>query len=216
MKRKDCIEYDQPDELTARVRREMLLEWTAYVEGMVRSTSDHRAACRFSDEKFQAEMRRLRQDYDAGDKGAVPSIIALCFADERPVPGWAQAEFCNACREINQYRAKSWDDVFGRPLKKGAQLAAARRRLGLRVSVGLAVMERVAAGEAIDKNMFDAIAEELRADRTLDARRGKLKIGGTLVGQVYAECKEILSGEEEWKKNWGADWPHKNKDFRKL
>jgi hypothetical protein len=211
---KDCIEYDQPDELTARVRREMLLEWTAYVEGMVRSTSDHRAACRFSGEEFQAEMRRLRQDYETGDKGAVPSIIKLCFSDKRPVPGWAQAEFYNACGEIHQHRAKSWDDVFGRPLEKGAQLAAARRHLSLRLPVALAVVERVAAGEAIDKNMFDAIAEELRADRTLDARRGKLKIGGTLVGQVYAECKEFLG--EEWKKNWGADWPHKHKDFRKL
>ena len=67
--------------------------------------------------------------------------------------------------------------------------------------------------------MFEAIAEELRTDRwvlhMLGAERKKLKIGGTLVGQVYAECKESLDGEA-WKRKWGADFPHKNKDFRKL
>jgi hypothetical protein len=203
-----CAEYDNPDELTSSVRRSMLLEWTAYVE-MLLPRGDKDAASRLSDEEFQSEMRQLKRDYDAGDKGAVPSIIRLCFDATRPVPGWVDNEFCNACWAIYWRQFKSWDDVFERPLKKGAQLIAARRRRSLRSHVGLRVMNRVEAGKPIDKSMFEAIAEELRADPQvpqLSASGKKLKIGGTLVGQVYAECKKFY-GTKDWKKEWGADWP---------
>ena len=192
----------------------MLSEWTAYVEGMLPTGGKH-AAGRLSDEEFQTAMGGLKRDHEAGNKGAVPSIIALCFADARPVPGWVQDEFWNACSDISWHRFKSWDDVFGRPLKKGAQLAAARRHRRLVIPVAHRVEQRVAGGEPIDKNMFDAIAEELRVDPAVrHSLREKLKIGGTLVGQVYDECKKVFG--EEWKKRWTADWPRKNRNFRKL
>ena len=84
--------------------------------------------------------------------------------------------------------------------------------------MSISVEMRVERGEPIDKVMFDAIAEELRNDplvaRALGADKKNLKIGGTLVSEVYDECKkEMFKG---WKKRWRADWPHKNKDFREV
>ena len=92
----DCVEYNQPDAHTAKIRREMLREWTDYIEQMVRLTDENRAACRRTEEEFQTKIRRLEEDYEAGDKGALLLAIQLCFSDRRPVPIWAMSDFCNA------------------------------------------------------------------------------------------------------------------------
>ncbi len=154
------------------------------------------------DEEFQAEICRISRKIDAGDKGAILEGIYYCICQDRPVDGHIAGEFFNAYTAVIWHHHKSWDDVFGRPLPRGAQLIAARRHARLRMSVTRRVEKLVAAGEPIDKNMFDAIAEELRDDpvvaHSLGNDRKHLKIGGTLVGKIYAECKE----------RWGEGWPY--------
>jgi hypothetical protein len=175
-----------------------------------------------NDDEFKAEIVHFLQEIDTGNKGAIRDAIFYCICQERPIHGHIASHFFNSYSDVKGHKHKSWDDVFGRPIAKGAQLIALRRHRQLSISVELAVIERVAAGEPIDKNMFDAIAEELRADpmiaRKLGNDRKKLKIGGTLVGKIYAKCKAEHSEEDRkrWKEMWGADWPHKNKDFCKL
>ena len=73
----DCVEYDQPDELTAKVRREILREWTAHVEGMVRRTSDRDAACYVPDEEFRAGI-------EVSSMSPMPAIRAR---SSRPLTG---------------------------------------------------------------------------------------------------------------------------------
>ena len=63
--RKDCVEYDQPDELTAEVRRAMLREWTDYVEELVRCTTDRDAACHIPEGEFRARMESLFQEFQS-------------------------------------------------------------------------------------------------------------------------------------------------------
>ena len=75
-------------------------------------------------------------------------------------------------------------DFFGGHLKKGAQLAAARRRLALGFTVWHAVEQRRAAGEPISKDMFDTIAGGLKYE-------GK-PVGGTLASEAYREFKKRL------------------------
>jgi hypothetical protein len=75
---------------------------------------------------------------------------------------------------------------FGSYLKKGAQLAAARKRKMLKAEVRFEVEERRAAGEPISKDMFDSIAEKLKY-------QGK-PVGGTVVSEVYREAKKRFKG----------------------
>lgn len=47
------------------------------------------------------------------------------------MPEWARKAFCKGYAEIFAARARSWDDVFGAPYKKGTNLSAVRRRKAL-------------------------------------------------------------------------------------
>jgi hypothetical protein len=118
----------------------------------------------------------------------VLSAINICFHSETAVPGWVQAEFTNACTNVRIGLFKSWDEVFGRPHKKGAQLGAVRRKRPLRIPILNRVEERHAAGEPISKDLFDSVGAELG-------------IGGTLVSEIYSEAKkmhdEFMKEEDE-------------------
>jgi hypothetical protein len=137
-----------------------------------------RRASRRLDKHVQADLDRLWEALEAGDKGAVLSAINICFHSETAVPGWVQSEFTNACTNVRIGLFKSWDEVFGRPHKKGAQLGAVRRKRPLRIPILNRVEERHAAGEPISKDLFDSVGAELG-------------IGGTLVSEIYSEAKKM-------------------------
>jgi hypothetical protein len=198
----DCVGYNQPDAHTAKIRREMLQEWTGYIEQMVRLTDENRAACRRTEEEFLTKIRRLREDYEAGDKGALLSAIQLCFSDCRPVPIWAMSDFCNAIGGISSLMFTSWDEVFGRPLKKGAQPAAIQRRRRLATPIMFAVRERRDAGEPISMEMFEAVAKEIQgliSKGYLGEHNRKIRCGPSLVRKIYNETKNY----------WDEEWPAK-------
>ena len=46
--------------------------------------------------------------------------------NDLPVPRWCAMGYLTAFRDVIQYRAKSWDDVFGKPHNKGVHLEAKR------------------------------------------------------------------------------------------
>jgi hypothetical protein len=197
-KEPDCVEYDQPDELTAKVRREMLREWTAHVEGMVRSTSDRAAACRLPDEEFRVGMDQFFQEVNAGNKGAIIGAVVYCLMDNRPVPSWVTSDLFNAYSAVTSGRHKSWDDVFGRPHEKGAQLAAMRRRGRLAIPIMNGVRKRQAAGEPISKNLFEAVGEEVQeliSRGYLGEDNKKFSCKGTLVAKIYYERKKLDEAE---------------------
>ena len=73
--RKDCVEYDQPDELTAKVRRAILREWTDYVEEMVRTTSDRDAAGHIPKGEFRARMDSLFQESEPVIRGRSSMLL---------------------------------------------------------------------------------------------------------------------------------------------
>ena len=45
------------------------------------------------------------------------------------VPPWVQEKFRAAMDKFHRREIKSWDEVFGRPLLKGKQLATEQRKL---------------------------------------------------------------------------------------
>jgi hypothetical protein len=67
------------------------------------------------------------------------------------------------------HEIKSWDEVFGRPLKKGKQQTVERKKRLLGYPVLMRVWERHAAGEAISKPLFEAVGRELGVSGTVAA-----------------------------------------------
>ncbi len=104
------------------------------------------------DEDYRYQSARYHNRYRAGDKTALCDFICTCFANDYPIPRWAREEFSTAYKKVAGYQVKSWDDVLGRRLKKGKQLAAQRRRQQLGPKVWDRVMCRHHDGEL--RNFF--------------------------------------------------------------
>jgi hypothetical protein len=82
-----------------------------------------------------------------------------------------------------RHEIRSWDEVFGPPVKKGARLEDARRRQKLAPLVWDMVNERHAAGEPLNKELFDAVGEDLGC-------------GGTLAYELYDKVRKFFLSPE--------------------
>jgi hypothetical protein len=122
-------------------------------------------------EHEQSCLEKLGQ----GDQGALLHFIDFCFLQRRDVPAWAREKFREAIGKVRSFEVKSWDEVFGRPLKKGKQLAALRRRSEALSKVWKLVNARRRAGEALDKRLFEAVGREVGIG------------GATVVEKMYYE-----------------------------
>ena len=65
--------------------------------------------------------------YDQGDKTQILVGLHWCFIFHEPIPPWLEQAFQNAYGAKPEYKIKSWDEVFGRPLKKGIRPERERR-----------------------------------------------------------------------------------------
>lgn len=63
---------------------------------------------------------------ETGDKAAILEALAVCALSDLPIPKWCSMAYLNAYRSVRQYRAKSWDDAFGKPHPKNAKIEQRR------------------------------------------------------------------------------------------
>ncbi len=126
-----------------------------------------------SDEDFEFDSARAYNAYVAGDKGRLLWFLNFCLVYRRPIPDWVREKFCAAYLKGAKVKVRSWDEVFGRPLKKGKQLKAERRKREIAEKIWHRVMElHHKANMPIGKELFETVGE-------------KLGIGGTLVSDIY-------------------------------
>jgi hypothetical protein len=112
-------------------------------------------------------LAELKRRHDQGDRRAVLDAIFHCYFSRpaKAVPKWARAAFCEAYDEIFAAHARSWDDVFGAPYKKGTNLPAVRRRKALEYKAWYCVRDLHAAGKPLDDDMWFAAAKKLGIGR---------------------------------------------------
>lgn len=109
---------------------------------------------------------------------ALLAAIRECANHDLPMPEWVSHAYIRAYDMVLNCKAGSWDEVFGRPYRKGAQLAAMRKRRIKRLAVWNEA-RRIILSEPetpIDVAFFERIGE-------------KLAIGKTLASELYYEEK---------------------------
>ncbi|MGD9597627.1 MAG: hypothetical protein AB7G76_06320 [Steroidobacteraceae bacterium] len=125
------------------------------------------------------KLDAYEQSFKSGNKYALMCALRECARASLPMPDWVATAYIGAFDCVSFYRAKTWDDVFGPALPKGAQLAALRKRLMKSVQVWNAVNERHKRGEAIDDALFADVGQ-------------KLALGLSLTKEYYAFMKSRI------------------------
>jgi hypothetical protein len=124
-----------------------------------------------------------RKAFEAGDLRRLPDYLSLCFLrnflhrklgrkSDLPIPNWVQHAFVDAVHQVDEFHVKSWDEVFGRPLGKGKQLAVARKKLRLRGELPQHIWDRNEGGEPISKDLFESVGK-------------KFGVSGTVAAEIY-------------------------------
>jgi hypothetical protein len=128
------------------------------------------------DDDFLEQMCRR---YEGGDKTALPYSLNYCITNNHPIPPWLAMAFREACHKVLMHEVKSWDEVLGRPLKKGKQLAVEQRNMKIAFPLWERVRERHKGGAAIDKGLFEEVG-------------GEFEVGATVASELYYEmCREL-------------------------
>jgi hypothetical protein len=111
------------NELLQNIRAKSEAQLSAYIDNEVRQavrrpralpTTDLQEEYELSllkDEDFRRILVSLMRDLIAGDKTAIPRVVAFCFENDREVPDLAKAFFTEACRSIEGYEFRSWDSL---------------------------------------------------------------------------------------------------------
>lgn len=89
-------------------------------------------------------LRRLHED---ADQHAILLAVRECAAGRLPMPDWLAVAFCDAYAQVRNREARSWDDVFGKPVPKGMKIADWRMRQRL-MTVEAEVNNMMALGQA--------------------------------------------------------------------
>lgn len=108
------------------------------------------------------ELQGLYELYQKGNKAAVVEALYVCSLNSLPIPRWCEMAYLSAYRKVRQYKAKSWDDVFGRPHPKGIHLETMRqeREFALRIYHRIKEIKRDDPLTPIDGYLFESIGRE--------------------------------------------------------
>lgn len=143
------------------------------------------------------KLDNLEEAFVAGNDMALMLAIRECARVDLAMPDWVARAYISRFDRVNRYRAGSWDEVFGRPLKKGQHLDPQRRKLVFGVEVYNRVREEVNKGASVTPSLFGVIAADMTDDHPDDG-----PFASTWVSERYYE----------WKKNWKVMLPGRNGD----
>ena len=137
----------------------------------------------FYDDDALHELDLLRQRYEAGDSFSLMQAVFKCAQRSLVMPAWVAQPFIDGYYAVVNCRAKSWDDVFGSPYPKGAQLAARRKRRLALVAVWNAATAILMKEPdvAIDVGFFERIGRDAHPP-----------VGKTLAAELYYAAERMF------------------------
>ncbi|MGE4194630.1 MAG: hypothetical protein AB7E51_14675 [Pseudodesulfovibrio sp.] len=107
--------------------------------------------------------------YLEGDNNAILEAVYECAMNDLSMPKWLSVAYIGAYRNVRHFRAKSWDEAFGKPHPKGRQLEAHKRRreLGPRVYNRIRLLREKDENLPLDDGLFESVGKEFGICKTL-------------------------------------------------
>jgi len=121
-----------------------------------------------------AELPNCERDYKRGDKTALAHAIAICACTDIKLPEWAAHAYLGGyraavpgVRDAKEFPVKSWDDVLGKPLPKGAQANARAKQRQKEFLVWVEVQRHRTQGGSVTDDELEHIGRKFHIGRTL-------------------------------------------------
>lgn len=113
--------------------------------------------------KLIADKSRIEN----GDGFDVLQAVADCALHGLVMPDWLARAYLKRYRAVQRLHVASWDEAFGSPYKKGAQIAAMRRRRNNRLAIWKAVTDfrNAHPGEPLDP-YWESLGRQVGEGRT--------------------------------------------------
>ena len=109
------------------------------------------------------ELIKLAEYFkETGDNKILLQAISICALNDFVIPRWCSLPYLEAFRDVWHFNVKSWDESFGQPNPKGAQMEAKRRKHSLRFAIYTEVtdIKKQNPDVPIDRALFEAIGKE--------------------------------------------------------
>jgi len=127
----------------------------------------------------------LRRNYEeSGNSGFLFLALNVCSQEGLMVPAWLAEAFGHIWTREKVAKARSWDEVFGKPIAKGMQPDAQQRRSELQPKIFERVQELSRAGKSINKTLYADIGDEF-------------EISGGYVEKLYGQEKRKRKSYED-------------------
>jgi hypothetical protein len=139
----------------------------------------------FSRWQAAQELMELYDSHKKGDKGAILKALHVCFIHRLQIPRWCETAYVNAYRKVNFFQAKTWQDVFGNPHKKGTHIATKKqeKEMSFRVYDRIGQIKKDDPSVPIDGWLFEKVGREFA-------------IGGkTLTEEYYYKWKNFFDNK---------------------
>lgn len=108
------------------------------------------------------ELKAYEAQYLDGHKPVVLLAVSECARTGLVMPNWLVKAFLRAFRTGWHYEAKSWDEVFGAPLPKGAHISALQKKRKYSMHVWNEINRRHRElKRPIDDELFAEVGKEL-------------------------------------------------------
>lgn len=130
------------------------------------------------------QLDEYKESFLAGDRFLLMLAIRKCAQCGLPLPEWVSRAYIKAFDSVLNARVKSWDEAFSPPYKKGANLAALRKKRELEFGVWNEI-----------RGIIDQ-EPETKVDTALFEKVGaRFNIGKTLCSEYYYSVNK-LSGNK--------------------
>ncbi len=143
-----------------------LYSWT--FEDAVRAHKEWKGSAREGKDPFERwmgtqDLMDLYDEYAQGDPRAILDALYICMKLALPVPRWCAAAFVEGYHRVQNYEAKRWDDVFGKPHPKGTHAGTKQQERENRQRVYSRIQEIKTADSSIplDGALFEQVGREL-------------------------------------------------------
>jgi hypothetical protein len=150
-------------------------------------------------------LKKGRELYEQGDKAELLYCLHFCIINQVAIPPWLRTAFSDARYASIAYKIKSWDEVFGKPLKKGKRLATERRKMEIIGLLNKRIRDRHEAGEPLE-TLFREVGKDFG-------------VGSTVAKELYYEMENDLAhtmnDEDTINRKWSM-LPGKFKKTRKF